>query len=251
MSTAGQDPSSEDIDAAFAQIVESLQLADLASEDDQVRAHEQPVSAGDTQAHTIPNSTCAPRGVGAVGQEEIGPQKDLADAAMAQVGARAVILTPFSTPESLAGLATLVDLEFVAFATSMGSAAFLQLPVNEETEGIESLLGAQRPLPTTVEHIAKELSRLSKVGAVALVAWLGPDDLDPGVSGQIVAKRYRSGKYYDNVSAGLLLAGLDPLVEDLLLGHVSISQVKQRQATGGSKWKAWREIAKNLRRTQP
>ncbi|MCI7551127.1 MAG: hypothetical protein MSS97_02165 [Arcanobacterium sp.] len=78
------------------------------------------------------------------------------------------------------------------------------------------------------EQIAVELSKLTPYGVVLFRADLG-DDVggEDGVSGLIHAQRYVRGEAGDEISAGMLLGGLDDVVEDLVLGVKPVDEITQ------------------------
>lgn len=108
-------------------------------------------------------------------------------------------------------------------------------------------------VPSEANHLAARISQLTRIGVVLLTAQLTEDGaFESGLSGQITAKRYLSGEPAEDLAAGLVLAGADDVVEDLLLGRVSVVDVKghvsSRDAGRGrrSRW-----IGKGLRRPRP
>lgn len=108
-------------------------------------------------------------------------------------------------------------------------------------------------VPSEANDLAARISQLTRIGVVLLTAQLTEDGaFESGLSGQITAKRYLSGEPAEDLAAGLVLAGADDVVEDLLLGRVSVVDVKghvsSRDAGRGrrSRW-----IGKGLRRPRP
>ena len=49
--------------------------------------------------------------------------------------------------------------------------------------------------------------------------------LDAGLSGQITARRFVGGAPAEDLAAGLVIAGADDVVEDLLLGRRGVADV--------------------------
>jgi hypothetical protein len=104
------------------------------------------------------------------------------------------------------------------------------------------------------DDLARTLSRLSKTGVVLLTARLAnePGGADPGVTGQLSARRYTEGERGEDVPPGLVLAGADEVVEDLILGRVRVQDVRGHERSGTlPRWKAAQMFAKGLRRRRP
>lgn len=91
----------------------------------------------------------------------------------------------------------------------------------EDSTSVERLLGDERPLPEECDAFAKVLSRLSPLGVIAVVSNLTEEDGE--INGDVRARRYVKGEAENIISAGLLLAGLELKVEDLLLGRTQPS----------------------------
>lgn len=160
----------------------------------------------------------------------------------------AVVLTPLVDAEALTALLAMSKLDASVVPTSTGAVACLEVPV-KVSDDIESLLGASRPMPPEAESLAAEISRFSRMGAVLLVSWLVEGDaVEPGVSGQITARRYIAGAPEADLPAGLVISGLDQRVEDLLLGRINPQDVSELDSAKTSKMQALRMLAKNLRR---
>lgn len=173
------------------------------------------------------------------------------DAPVPQIDTRktvAVVLTPLVDADALTALLAMSNIEAAVVPTSTGAVACLEVPV-KVTDDIESLLGAARPMPAEAEALAASISNFSRMGAVLLVSWLVEGDaVEPGVSGQITARRYMGGKPETDLPAGLVISGLDQRVEDLLLGRVSAADLSDLDSSKTSRLRALRILAKNLRR---
>lgn len=119
---------------------------------------------------------------------------------------------------------------------------------------ISELFGAaEDTLPPRADRLAKDLSRLSKTGVVLVTAALSEDGgFEHGLSGQLTARRYGDGEAGDEVAVGLVLAGADDVVEDLLLRRVRVADVPgEHRSSDIPRWKAARMFSKGLRRRKP
>lgn len=160
----------------------------------------------------------------------------------------ALVLTPLADPTALGALLSMLNLQADVIGTTTGAVACLEVPV-KVTDDIESLLGAARPMPTEAEELACEMSKLTRMGVVLLVSWLVEgDQIEPGVSGQITARRYVGGQAQEDLPAGLVIARMDQRVEDLLLGRVNPKDLSQIDTAKISRWQALRMLGKNIRK---
>jgi hypothetical protein len=105
-------------------------------------------------------------------------------------------------------------------------------------------------VPAEARDLAARVSRLTRVGVVLVTARLIQDGgLESGLSGQISAQRYVGGEPGEELAAGLVLAGADEVVEELLLGRRAASDVpgcvSSRQA---GRNRRGRRLGKGLRR---
>ncbi|PFG38382.1 hypothetical protein ATJ97_0859 [Georgenia soli] len=185
-----------------------------------------------------------------------------ADDAAAPAGASgspaklALVLTPVASAPALAGLCAMAGIDVDVVPSSSGAVAALEIAAKAPVDDwdISQLLGGEDGgFPPEAEEVAKNLSRLSRAGVVLLVADLATDvGIESGLSGQISARRYTSGEPEDDVPAGLILAGADQVIEDLILGRTRPDQVKGHQRSGTlPRWKAARMFGRGLRRRKP
>ena len=185
-----------------------------------------------------------------------------ADDAAAPAGASgtpaklALVLTPVASAPALAGLCAMAGIDVDVVPSSSGAVAALEIAAKAPADDwdISQLLGGEDGgFPPEAEEVAKNLSRLSRAGVVLLVADLATDvGIESGLSGQISARRYTSGEPEDDVPAGLILAGADQVIEDLILGRTRPDQVKGHQRSGTlPRWKAARMFGRGLRRRKP
>jgi hypothetical protein len=140
--------------------------------------------------------------------------------------------------------------------SSSGAVAALEVAPKAPADDwdISQLLGGEEGgFPPEAEELAKNLSRLSRAGVVLLVADLATDvGIEAGLSGQVSARRYTSGEPEGDVPAGLILAGVDQVIEDLILGRSRPDAVKGHQRSGTlPRWKAARMFGRGLRRRKP
>ena len=81
-------------------------------------------------------------------------------------------------------------------------------------------------IPAEAAELAARISLLTRQGVVLVTAALTEDGaLDAGLSGQITARRYVGGDAAEDVPAGLVIAGADDVVEDLLLGRRGVADI--------------------------
>jgi hypothetical protein len=108
-------------------------------------------------------------------------------------------------------------------------------------------------VPSEANDLAARISQLTRIGVVLLTAQLTEDGaFESGLSGHITAKRYIGGEPAEDLAAGLVLAGADDVVEDLLLGRVGVADVRGHVSSrdaGRSRRARW--MGKGLRRPRP
>ncbi|MHB1065568.1 MAG: hypothetical protein ACYC1Z_13945, partial [Georgenia sp.] len=166
----------------------------------------------------------------------------------------ALVLTPVASAPALAGLCAMSGIDVAVVPTGSGAVAVLEVPAKAPGGDwdISELLGdgGAAALPSEAEELAATLSRLARSGVVLLVADLATDvGIESGLSGHISARRYTGGEADEDVSAGLILAGADQVVEDLILGRTRAAQVKGHLRSGElPRWKAARMFARGLRK---
>lgn len=111
-------------------------------------------------------------------------------------------------------------------------------PDGDDDAELLALLGDERPAPKSVQEMAELVSKLSRPGAVAFVSWIRQGDgdgVDP--TGTITARRYVAGEAEDLLSAGLVLAGMPLVAEELLLGRLKPEDVPDFRP--GGNWLGW------------
>lgn len=138
----------------------------------------------------------------------------------AKPGGVGVIVTPVREAEDLAALLGLGGVDADVVAAETGALVWFALP-EQEFDEFDALLGDDRPVPPEVDAVARKVSAIIAPSVVVCVSWLEEGDVEPGVSGQITARRYTRGEPGDALPAGLLLSTQAPVVEDLLLGRVN------------------------------
>nr|WP_115727892.1 hypothetical protein [Actinomyces culturomici] len=150
----------------------------------------------------------------------------------------ALVLAPIPSPEALHSLLGLTGIAEAVVRLKPWTAVWLRVETTPTDEDeLEALLAETRPMPDTVDAVARTVSRLSKYGAVAMMSWLVEGDgVEPGVSGRITAQRYVGGEPEDAIPAGLLLGAMPQATEDLLLGRTTPADYDDSvSADGGSK----------------
>ncbi len=178
---------------------------------------------------------------------------------MSEVPAVAVVLTPVASAPALAGLCAMQDVDVHVVPSKSGAVAVVELepaPPAAEPEDwdIRELLGGPgQEVPAEADQVARTLSRLTKAGVVLITSALTTDSgVESGLSGQLTARRYAGGEPGEEVAVGLVLAGADDVVEDLVLGRVRVTDVSGHQRSGDlPRWKAARMFAKGLRKPRP
>jgi len=175
---------------------------------------------------------------------------------VSEVPAVAVVLTPVASAPALAGLCAMSDVDVHVVPSWSGAVAVVELerpePAGDWDIG-ELLAATGEQVPPQADEVAKALSRLTKTGVVLITASLTTDSgVEQGLSGQLTAWRYAGGEQGEQVAVGLVLAGADDVVEDIVLGRVRVTDVPGHQRSGDlPRWKAARMFAKGLRRRQP
>ncbi|HLS72392.1 MAG TPA: hypothetical protein VK046_01380 [Actinomycetaceae bacterium] len=178
---------------------------------------------------------------------------------MSEVPRLAVVLTPVASAPALAGLCAMSDIDVHVVPSRAGAVAVIELAPEEpaapaEDWDISELLGEPgEEVPAEADTLARDLSRLSKAGVVLITAALAQDvGIEKGLSGHLTARRYAGGEPGEEVPVGLVLAGADDVVEDLVLGRTAVTEVRGHQRSGDlPRWKAARMFAKGLRRPRP
>ncbi|MDU0968605.1 MAG: hypothetical protein E7A62_03545 [Actinomycetaceae bacterium] len=168
------------------------------------------------------------------------------DKVRAKPGGIAIILTPVGEPADLAALLGLAGIDAEVLGTPSGTLIWFRL-AEQEYDEFDALLGDERPVPAEVDEMARKVSAIVAPSIVVLVSWLEEGDVEPGVSGQITARRYARGEPGDALPAGLLLSGADAIVEDLLLGRIPPEDVDQRAHTEG-KLESLKHLGRIMRR---
>lgn len=134
----------------------------------------------------------------------------------------AVVVTPLTNAEALAALCAMRGLECTVVPAASGALAVKQFVSAHSQWDVAELLGGAETEPAEAAELAADLSMISRAGVVLMTADLATDvGIETGLSGTITARRYVSGKAGDEASAGLLLASMDQVVEDILLGQIA------------------------------
>ena len=138
----------------------------------------------------------------------------------------AVVMTPLNRADGLAGMCSLLDLDCTVVPSSNGAFAVKQFVSAHSDWDVAELLGGSDSEPAEAAELAAQLSRLSRAGAVLMTADLATDvGIESGLSGTITARHFTNGQPGEEASAGLLLASMDQVVEDVLLGVIDADDV--------------------------
>lgn len=162
----------------------------------------------------------------------------------------AVVITPLASAEALASLCAMSDLECTVVPSSSGAFAVKQFVSAHAEWDVAELLGGADSEPAEAAELAGRLSMLSRAGVILMTADLATDvGIETGLSGTITARRYVSGEAGEDAAAGLLLANLDQVVEDVLLGITEAHEAPGAVSTSEVKpSKAMRWLGRGLRR---
>ena len=138
----------------------------------------------------------------------------------------AVVLTPLASASALAALCAMSDLDCTIVPARSGAIAVKEFVSAHAEWDVAELLGGVETDPAEAAELAKALSRLSRGGVVLMTADLATDvGIESGLSGTITARRYEDGSAGEEASSGLLLSAVDQVVEDILLGIVKADAV--------------------------
>ena len=245
-----------DLDAEFAALMDDVEIPDDLSVDGmEVAAEEASVSAGaegeqgpaEVSPDDVPHNTYHPLNGGQERAEDAEAPR-LIDAQEAQVAAAAdslsafvpgqsddqapravkvaVVMTPLNRADGLAGMCSLMDLDCTVVPSSSGAFAVKRFVSAHSDWDVAELLGGSDSEPAEAAELAAQLSRLSRAGAVLMTADLATDvGIESGLSGTITARHFANGQPGEEASAGLLLASMDQVVEDVLLGVIDADDV--------------------------
>ena len=138
----------------------------------------------------------------------------------------AVVMTPLNRADGLAGMCALMGLDCTVVPSSSGAFAVKRFVSAHSDWDVAELLGGSDSEPAEAAELAAQLSRLSRTGAVLMTADLATDvGIESGLSGTITARHFTNGQPGEEASAGLLLASMDQVVEDLLLCAIDADDV--------------------------
>lgn len=128
-----------------------------------------------------------------------------------------MVLTPVADARILARLMGLVDIAWPVFPTKTGAVAATVFELDEVSALTDTT-------PQEAITVAKALSNTSEFGVVLLTARVGKGE--DGATGQVHATRYVGGEQVETLSPGVVLAGADTTVENVIFGHTAPDQVK-------------------------
>lgn len=162
----------------------------------------------------------------------------------------AVVLTPLASADALAALCRMSELECVVVPARSGAFAVKEFVSAHAEWDVTELLGGEDSEPAEAAELASSLSRLSRAGVVLLTADLATDvGIESGLSGTITARRYQNTEAGEEASAGLILAAVDQVVEDVLLGVIRAEEAPGAIRTQDVKpGRAMRLFGRGLRR---
>lgn len=139
----------------------------------------------------------------------------------------ALLITPVASAKALAALSKLAEVGAAAFATEHGAVLVL--------DDVE--YGASRAAAGQISAALR--------GVELILLRRGPSE-DPADS-DVQAVRYAQGKMGDKLAPGLIISGLDPLCERLILGSITSAELAAEtavvRADSLSKFAAMRALA--------
>lgn len=126
----------------------------------------------------------------------------------------ALVLTPVVSARALAGLASIGKVSCTVLPTPRGAVATRVV----ETDPFAALTGE---VPDEARGLAVAMAALARMDVVlVLVRLTGDAETGLGFEGSTTGYRVSLDGLGEEVSAGLLLANADPIVEDLIFGEV-------------------------------
>lgn len=164
----------------------------------------------------------------------------------------ALVLTPVASAQALAGLCAMSGLEIEVIPSTTGALVYLKLDEESQEWELDALLGGSAHLPEKAVELASQLSVIARMPVVLAISWIAPgNEIEPGVTGRVSAHRFHQGKVEDELPPGMLMARMDGVVEDLLLGRVTPQDVQGMASSAQvPRWQALRMLSKGLRRSK-
>ena len=143
----------------------------------------------------------------------------------------AVVMTPLNRADALAGMCSLMDLDCTVVPSSSGAFAVKQFVSAHADWDVAELLGGSDSEPAEAADLATDVG------------------IESGLSGTITARHFTNGQPGEEASAGLLLASMDQVVEDVLLGAIDADDVPGAMRSSEIKApRAMRWFGRGLRR---
>ncbi|WP_125899182.1 hypothetical protein [Boudabousia liubingyangii] len=228
--TMREDKSERDFEKEFAQLIGD----DQAEESSKVPESEKNSDLPEVAYGEIPENLVI---------EEVRPMED----GHRRVG---VIVTELRSALLLEEILKEAKLKARALGTESGAVAWVD--ITSADDEFSELMGPERPLAPELDQVGKALSELLGREVLGLQSWLSqtdPDAIDEGESavvGQLVAWRYLNGKAHKPLSAGMVVAYLDPRIEDLLVGRTDPLTHDFPVEEPPSIWRSFKNISKNI-----
>lgn len=152
----------------------------------------------------------------------------------------AAVLTPVASSAALAGLLAMGQLECRVVGSSTGAVA-----IRELTAPPDPFAEMSGQAPAEADELAATLSRLLHTDVVLLVSRLAADGDE--TQGKLSAWRYSGGALAESVAPGLVMAGADQIVEDVLVGQVKLDSLGEDTAKI-PRWRAARMFRRGVRK---
>ena len=111
------------------------------------------------------------------------------------------------------------------------------------------LVESLNELDSDLDTVASTLTEIIRMPVVVFSALLAPGtEQEPGVTGQVLAGRWANQAFEGDLPAGLVIAQMPIVIEDLVLGRVNPADVDGAVDTVDiPRWKALRMLGKGIK----
>ncbi|WP_299294324.1 hypothetical protein [uncultured Mobiluncus sp.] len=166
--------------------------------------------------------------------------------------ATACFLTPVASAEALGALCALSGIPAVVVPTDAGALVVQNLELTEEQWGMALLVESLNELDSDLDTVASTLTEIIRMPVVVFSALLAPGtEQEPGVTGQVLAGRWANQAFEADLPAGLVIAQMPIVIEDLVLGRVNPADVDGAVDTVDMpRWKALRMLGKGIKESR-
>lgn len=169
--------------------------------------------------------------------------------ALTESRATACFLTPVASAEALAALCALSGISAVVVPTEAGAVVVQSLDLAEEQWEMALLAESLHELDADIDAIASQLSEVIRMPVVVFAALLAPGtEQEPGVTGQVLAGRWAKKAFETDLPAGLVIAQLPLLLEELVLGRMDPATAPGAWDTQNiPRWKALQMLGRGMK----